>query len=163
MVIILCGVPGSGKSTVARMLVDPLEEKGSVRLFVSDQIPGQRYKRISRLLKENLNKVNYILIDGTFYKKEWREEIKEIAGKENVFICYLHCSLKTCLERNQEREPSLPDRVIHIINAEIEKPERPDIVIDTDKVGPEEAVSQILEKIKEKEVKGEPKVGFSNF
>ena len=76
MVIIFCGVPGTGKSTAARGLVEPLEERGSVRLFVSDQIPGQRYKRISRLLKENLNKVNYILIDGTFYKKEWREEIK---------------------------------------------------------------------------------------
>ncbi|PJE51261.1 hypothetical protein COV27_02175, partial [candidate division WWE3 bacterium CG10_big_fil_rev_8_21_14_0_10_39_14] len=78
---------------------------------------------------------------------------KEIAGKENVFICYLHCSLKTCLERNREREPSLPDRVIHIINAEIEKPEKPDIEINTDEVEPEAAISQILKKITKKEVK----------
>lgn len=147
MVIIFCGVPGTGKSTVVKKLANLLRKKGSVRFFISDQIPGQRYKRIFNLLRESLDKTDYILIDGTFYKKKWREEIKEIAGKENVFTCYLHCSLKSCLERNKGREPSVPDKATYIIEKEMEKPQEPDISIDTDEVNPEEAVSQILRKL----------------
>lgn len=153
MVIIFCGVPGSGKSTIVKILAEKLEAKGKVKLLVSDEIRGKRYSRIYDWIGENLDynppatRADYFLIDATFYKKEWREKVKEIANGQNVFTIYLHCSLKTCLERNKKRKPSFPERVIHIINAEMEKPENPNISIDTDKIKPVEAVSQILEKI----------------
>ena len=76
-----------------------------------------------------------------------RERVKEICNSQNIFSIFLDCSLKTCLERNKKRKPASPDRVIHIINAKMEKPEKPDISIDTDKIEPEEAVAQILNKI----------------
>ena len=147
MVIIFCGIPGSGKSTIAKILVEKLRQKGEVKLLVSDEIRGKRYNRIFNWIKENLNKVDYLIVDATFYKKEWREKVKELANGKNVFTIFLYCPLKTCLERNQRRKPSFPERVIHIINAEMEKPEKPELSIDTDKVGPEEAVSEILNKI----------------
>lgn len=152
MVIIFCGVPGSGKSTIAKKLKNELEKLGTVKLIISDQIPAQRYKRISRLLRENLDRADYILIDGTFYKKEWRDEVEEISGKENTFTIFCHCSLKTCLERNKERKPSVSEKAIHIINAEMEKPDKPDILINTEEIKPEEAVSQILNKIAERKL-----------
>jgi len=100
MVIIFCGVPGTGKSTIARMLAEKL---GEVKLLVSDEIRGKSYPRIYEFVKENLDRVDYLTIDATFYKKEWREKVKEIANGQNVFTIYLHCSLKTCLERNKEK------------------------------------------------------------
>lgn len=149
MVIIFCGVPGSGKSTIARLLYQKLKEKGA-KLLISDEIRGKRYERIYSWLKENLGKANYLIVDATFYKKEWREKVKEIANGENVFTIYLHCSLKTCLERNRQRKPSFPDKVIHIINAEMEKPEKPDVSIDTDQVNPQKAASYIFNEIMKK-------------
>jgi len=146
MVIIFCGVPGSGKSTIARRLIQELKKLGKVKFLISDEIRRRRYEQIYQWLQKNLNTTDYLIVDATFYKKEWREKVKEIANSQNVFTIFLYCSLKTCLERNQKRKPSFPERVIHIIDAEIEKPEKPDISIDTDKIKPEEAVSQILKK-----------------
>jgi len=146
MVIIFCGVPGSGKSTIARRLIQELKKLGKVKFLISDEIRRRKYEQIYQWLQKNLNTTDYLIVDATFYKKEWREKVKEIANSQNVFTIFLYCSLKTCLERNQKRKPSFPERVIHIIDAEIEKPEKPDISIDTDKIKPEEAVSQILKK-----------------
>ncbi len=70
MVIIFCGVPGSGKSTIAKLLKEKLEKSGKTRIFVSDKVSGKVYKRIFKWLKENIGKADYILIDATFYKKE---------------------------------------------------------------------------------------------
>ena len=49
MVIIFCGVPGTGKSTIARMLAEKL---GEVKLLVSDEIRGKSYPRIYEFVKE---------------------------------------------------------------------------------------------------------------
>lgn len=148
MVIIFCGIPGSGKSTIARMLKEELEKFGQTKIFISDKVSGRIYRKISKWLKENLNKVDYILIDATFYKKEWRDQALALAGKGAVLIVYLYCKLETCLERNKKRRPSLPERVTYIINREMEKPENPDFSINTDETQPREAICQILAKIR---------------
>lgn len=144
MVIILCGIPGSGKSTVATRLKEELERHGTVRLFISDQVSAPVYRKIFRWLKENLGRADYMLIDATFYKQRWRDEVFNSAGGENVMVAYLHCSLKTCLERNRKRKPALPEKVVHIIDKAMERPVNPDISIDTDETSPQEAVSIIL-------------------
>ncbi len=146
-VIVFCGIPGSGKSTIARKLAAELEKSGRVKLVISDHISDKIYERIFKLLREDLGTVDYFLIDATFYKKQWREKVRTIAGEGNVLLCYLQCPLRTCIERNKSREPSLPERVIHIINKEMEIPENPDVLIDTGKVEAERAVAQILERL----------------
>ncbi|MEW6327481.1 MAG: AAA family ATPase [Thermodesulfobacteriota bacterium] len=144
MVIIFCGIPGSGKSTVARRLREELEKRGRTELLVSDQIRSPVYRKIFRWLKENLDRADYIIIDATFHKTKWRDEVFMTAGADNVLVVHLHCSLKTCLERNKKRKPALPERVIYVIDRAMERPVHPDISIDTDEIGPEEAVSMIL-------------------
>jgi len=122
MVIIFCGVPGSGKSTIAKLLKEKLEKFGKTRIFVSDKVSGKVYKR-------------------------WRDEVLALAGKEAVIVIYVYCKLETCIERNKKRKPSLPERVIHIINRKIERPENPYVSINTDTTQPEEAVSKVLAKV----------------
>lgn len=148
MVIIFCGVPGTGKTTTARGLAASLQKLGRVQLLTSDEISGGSvYRRIFKLIKDNLDRADYILVDATFYKKEWRETVKAIAGEKNVRVYYLHCPLKTCLERNKEREPCLPERAIHIIDKEMERPENPDVSINTETIEVEQAVSEILNQL----------------
>jgi tRNA uridine 5-carbamoylmethylation protein Kti12 len=148
MIIIFCGVPGSGKTTIAEILAGILGKFGRVKLVVSDEIPARVYKRIFKVLKTNLDETDYILVDATFYKRSWREMTETIGGKGHVLTCYLHCSLETCLARNRERDPSVPERVIYIISQEMEPPSHPFISIDTEKTTPEEAAFKIAERIR---------------
>jgi len=147
MVIIFCGVPGSGKTTIARKLAAHLEQLGRVKVFVSDEVSGRVYQRMAGFVRDNLHKADYIVLDATFYKRRWRKMVKTIGGENNTITCYLHCSLGTCLERNRERKPSLPERVIHIISKEIECPQNAEISINTEEMRPQEAVSNIAEQV----------------
>lgn len=147
MVIIFCGVPGSGKTTISEILARGLEDFGTVKFIVSDEVSRKVYTRIFKLLKDNLEGVDYILVDATFFKKSWRQIVNSLAGKEHVFTCYLHCPLEICLKRNRARDPSLPEKVIHIISKEMEPPSHPDISVDTETVKPKEAACEILRKI----------------
>jgi adenylylsulfate kinase-like enzyme len=148
MIIIFCGLPGSGKTTIANILVEILGKSGRVKLVVSDEITAKVYERIFKVLKTSPDETDYILVDATFYKRSWREMTETIGGKGHVLTCYLHCSLETCLARNRERNPCLPERVIQIINKEMERPSRPSISIDTEKITPEEAAFKIAERIR---------------
>lgn len=147
MIIVFCGVPGSGKTTIAKMLSETLARFGRLKLIVSDEISGKVYKRICKLLKDHIHDIDYLLVDATFYKKGWREMVEAIAGKGNVVTCYLHCPLDTCLARNKQRNPSLPEKVIHIIHKEMERPPRPDISIDTEKITPRQAACEIFDRV----------------
>lgn len=147
MIILFCGVPGSGKTTIAKSLAEILTEFGHVNLIASHEIRGKVYERIFKLVERSIHGADYILVDATFYKKHWREMVETIGGRDHVLTCYLHCSLNTCLKRNRARSPSLPERVIHIMRKEMERPIHPEISIDTEKTTPHEAASQIADSI----------------
>ncbi|MFQ6049977.1 MAG: hypothetical protein ACE5J0_03015, partial [Candidatus Paceibacterales bacterium] len=98
-----------------------------------------------------LGKFNFILIDATFYKKKWREMVYEIYQRNKTFTLYVHCPLKICLERNKLRKNPLPEKVIHIIHHQLEKPKHPDLEIDTKKTELSKATSLILAEIIKRE------------
>lgn len=142
MIIVFCGVPASGKSTIARLLKNRLND---LEMIVSDEIGSSRYDNIMRLVEEKIGKYDYILVEATFYKKKWREEIRKTVGsRDEVKLVYIHCSLETCIRRNKERDKSIPEKAIHIIWNKFKEPEAPDISIDTDEVQPEEAADIII-------------------
>lgn len=152
MIIIFCGVPGSGKSTVAERLVEKfLKEDKSCELFVSDEVSEQVYDTLFDFLQEKIGEVDCLVIDATFYKKKWRDKVKEIAEEndEDLLSVYLHCGLETCIQRNEERPPEeqVREKAIHIINSEMEEPESPDLEADTQEFNPKEITDKILEEL----------------
>ena len=56
MIIIFCGIPGSGKTTIAKRLVEHLRKQGSVKHFISDELKPPVYKKFFQILPENLGK-----------------------------------------------------------------------------------------------------------
>jgi tRNA uridine 5-carbamoylmethylation protein Kti12 len=145
MVIIFCGIPGSGKTTIANLLVKEL--KGRVKIFTSDKISGSFYKKIPRILKENLNQVDFLILDATFFQKKWRDLVYNLAKGEKVFTIYLDCPVSICVRRNRKRKANIPEKAVFIMAHQMEKPERPDISINTGKIKPNQAVKMILNKI----------------
>jgi len=139
MIVLLCGVPGSGKSTIAKLLA----QKTGAALLSTETFKRRVYKRLMRELEKTKNEE--IILDGTFYRREWREAVKRFARERgtSVLVVWIKSSLQTSLQRDATREKPIGERAVRIIHAEFEKPEA-DIVIDSEKLTPQEAVALIL-------------------
>ncbi|MGC8816679.1 MAG: AAA family ATPase [Candidatus Hadarchaeum sp.] len=143
MIVMFCGPPGSGKTEIARKLAE--------RLSGSKIISTANFKRrVCRHMfseaEKHARSVKYLILDGTFYRQEWRDGIEEIAKRkgQEVITVYLKCSLETCLRRNEARKNRIAERSVRIVYSQMEAPESPDIVIDTDILGVEAAVDVVL-------------------
>lgn len=145
MIVILCGPPGVGKTTVATRLVECLEERGlSVELVHSDEFSSPTYERMYGHVRDANGSGDWLL-DGTFYRREWRERFRRLG---EVRVVHLTASLETCLERNRERSEPIDETGVHVIYREFERP-RTALTIDTDEVGVGEAVERIVDAIGE--------------
>lgn len=143
-----CGIPGCGKSTIARLLVKGLKKQGRCKVIHSDDLKSPRYPKIFKFVKENLDSSDFLVLDATFSKKKWRDEIHKLAKpKHKVFLIFVKCSLEEALRRNKKRKNSVVRLAVHLINKKLEKPRKPDIVIDSEKLDSHEAASQIFSKI----------------
>lgn len=145
MIIILCGPAGSGKSSIAQRLI---EELNDARLLSSDRFKRIAYERIMREVEKSRGKQEHLVIDATFYRKKWRDRLKGVAADEKVATIFVDCPLETCLRRNLERETPIPEKAIQIIWNLFERPENPDIYINTEKISIEQAVEKIINELK---------------
>ena len=89
-VYLLCGLPGSGKSTFAK----EQEAKGLVRLTLDEELfkrfgrefPNEKYSEyetktkteLKDVLKENVTNSKSVILDYGFWKKAEREEYKQL-------------------------------------------------------------------------------------
>jgi len=149
MIVVFCGVPGSGKSTIAQLLRERLSD---VSVIVSDDISSHTYQNIMNKLDNSIGDYKHIIVDATFYKEKWRKKIRSVVDdSDEITLVYIQCSRETCLQRNSDREDSIQERAIHIIWNEFDEPEKPEITIKTEEKTPDEMVEAIIERLKEKD------------
>ena len=141
VIIVVFGPVASGKSTIAKTVAERLP--GS-RLISSDMFRRKTYSRLIREVERLRELHKYVVVDGTFYKRKWRDELLRVAEDTPVVWVYVRCSLGTCLRRNRERDSPVPERAVHIIWSEFEPPETPDVEVDTDRLSPEEVAERVL-------------------
>ena len=149
-VILFGGLPGSGKSTVARQLVkafggqaihleyDVLEDS----IVVAQETEEQRreawnvarrdaVRQLENLCRKNNAKTTddrsprLILMDDNFHLRGMRKQIHRMLlnyKPVNFGIIWMQTPVKTCLERNRHRERQIPVRVFEKMNETIEPP-----------------------------------------
>jgi len=164
------GLPGSGKSTVANVLLEKLRARNiHVQLVSIDMLrhavtPEPTYSEEERdtvyaalvftaeLLTEN--GVN-VIIDATGNRRRYRDQArKQIRRFVEV---YLRCPLDLCIEREAQRKNSYQaprqiykkglageSETVPGINVPYEETEHPELVIDTGKQTPEDSAQKIL-------------------
>ena len=128
--IIMCGIPASGKSTVAKLLNSNIVSTDSIRkeLYGDESIQGNgrevfslAYSRIRNYLSLGEN----VVFDATNIRKRDRKTVIDI-GKEyncdNIIICYCSTPLEIALERNANRERKVPVQVIKRMFNNFEEP-----------------------------------------
>ncbi|HDD45946.1 MAG TPA: ATP-binding protein [Candidatus Aenigmarchaeota archaeon] len=160
MLIIVAGLPGSGKTTLA----NALKNKINAVVLSSDRIRKRLFKNPSyseeekRLVYEVMfliaeivlaNKLNCIL-DATFYKKELRARAFNIANKFKTKFFIIECVMPAMLikKRIENRPESDADfEVYKKIKAEFESIDEVHIVADMSK-GIEDVIAEVLKNIK---------------
>jgi predicted kinase len=123
--ILLIGLPGSGKSSIATKLIqaDPrrhLISTDAIRsqLFGDEAVQGawsQIWQELERQMQNAVNGGAETIFDATNVVRKQRREAIDLArqcGFTFITALWLNTPLPTCLERNQNRDRRVPVSVI---------------------------------------------------
>lgn len=141
--VIVCGLPGAGKSTYARENFQDTGHKrvnrNEIRRLLHSMITfGESWhadlfderdealvKHVERRIIEHLlHEGEKTLIDNTSVTAASRNHYLKLAhaAGRTAGVIFLHVPVHTCLERNQDHEDHIPDRVVVNLFAAIELP-----------------------------------------
>ena len=157
------GLSGSGKSTLAHMVEEQLYQMGchtyvfdgdNVRhglcadLGFSQQDRGENIRRIGEMVKLFLDAglVALTAFISPFIRD--RESVRKLVGADNFIEIFCRCPLEVCEQRDvkgmYKRARAGEIKEFTGISSPYESPSTPDLVIDTDKLTPEESVEQVI-------------------
>ncbi len=132
--VIFCGVPGSGKTTIARILSEKL--RGSVHIQ-TDTIRGMIARRkydgpesafvydsCVQVARVALKRGRPAILDGTFARRAHRARaIATLRGLYGRYlVVYAVCSISTAERRNSFRKEPVPLDRLRAISASFEEP-----------------------------------------
>ncbi len=166
-VVWLTGIPGSGKSTIAKKLRGLLEDMGvcvehldgdEVRPWLSPEAGFTREDRVRHLRRvafvSHLLARNGVAVIASFVSpyKETRELAREL--NRDVFIeVYVKCPVEVAIERDPKGlyKKALAGEIKNMTGIQdvYEPPENPEVVVETDKESVDESVNKILRFLEE--------------
>ncbi len=165
-VIWLTGLPASGKSTVAKRLVEVFRDMGrkvemldgdSVRPWLSPEAGFTREDRTRHLRRvayvSHLLARNGVIVVASFVSpyRDVRRMARDLI--KDFIEVYVRCPLKVCIERDPKGlyKRALAGEIKHMtgIDDPYEEPENPEVVVDTSRMSPEECVKTILQRLKD--------------
>ena len=126
-VFMLCGIPGSGKTTLARELA----EQHHAKLHSYDDIPNSRRNldRDGKIKKQWIDAMNADLLDGysvvcdsTNLTIHSRKEIIEQLAPCRKILMVKAVPLEVCIQRNKDRECEVPENQIVLAARLLEPP-----------------------------------------
>ena len=159
--LVFCGIPGSGKTTIARLVTrtDPDAvhiQTDSIRAMLtapsfdaaeSDFV----YRACVAVAKEALGVGRLVVLDGTFGSSKRREKtFGVLAGLySRVDFVFVSCDLQTALERNATRTggAAVPEDSVIGICRGFEPPDGA-LRVDSSKTPPQVLADEILKKLR---------------
>jgi adenylylsulfate kinase len=172
----ITGLPGSGKSVTSQALLEKLKEvEVPAQIVCSDMLrkvitPNPTYSEkerdivytaivfVAKLLTQN--RINAI-VDATANRRRYREKArKEIT---RFMEAYIRCPLKICIKREAERAKTFhapkgvynkaltgKSATVPGMGAPYEEPLHPDVIVNSDKLNPNQCAQKIFEVITKK-------------
>ncbi len=158
------GLPGAGKSTLAKLLGDNLRQLGiplalldgdEVRKKLSKELGftrGDREENVRRIayVAKLLSSVGGVAIVAAIapYAHSREESRREI---ENFVEVFVKCPLHVCIERDPKGLYAKAQRAeisrFTGISDPYEEPKNPEIIVETDTEQPEESLTKILNQL----------------
>ena len=167
-VLWMTGLPCSGKTTLARKLA---EKVNNLAILDGDEIRewlsskdfsrkgiNEHNSKVANLAKLLSNHNVPVLVSLISPFNENREDARKIIGDNRFIETYIKCSLSICEERDvkgmykKARQNQIKDFVG--VNTDYEIPDKPDLILDTEKLNIEESVNKLLLYLKNKNLIG---------
>ncbi len=156
--LIFCGIPGSGKTTIARLVAkaDPGAvhvQTDAVRAMITAPTFDAKesdfvYGVAVAAAREALDAGRLVILDATFGSSRRREKtLKSLAGHySRVDFVLVTCDLQTALRRNAARtgQSVVPERSVADILANFEEPERA-FRVNSSRASPQAAAGEIVQ------------------
>lgn len=151
MLIIICGLPGSGKTTLAEAVSkavgaehissDIVRKKAILKPTYSEQEKSKIYDAMLAMAQDLLVHHEDVIVDATFYKKQVRESFIRIAdgckSPYKVILCELpDAFVKARLQARKKsgRSMSDADYEVHLkVKKEFEPIEQKHLIVQTSK------------------------------
>ena len=168
LVIWLCGLSGSGKSTIANAAERVLHQQGrfttildgdnlrtglNSNLGFSDQDRLENIRRISEVAKIFVSQGVITFVSAITPRGELRDLARGILGKD-VFEVYVKASYEACEKRDVKGLYAKAARgeIAHFTGKDgsFEPPSRPDLTLNTETTSIEDAAFELLEAIRAK-------------
>ncbi len=166
----ITGLPGSGKTTIAREVANRLKDR-KLKVLQLDEIravvtPHPRYTEEERdivysflaytakvLTECGIN----VVIDATANRKRYRQLARTLIPR--FAEVYVTCSLETCMRREAGRRAGFAPKEIYMkaktqgapvpgVNVDYETTEHPEVTIDSEHTTPTQAAEMISEDIR---------------
>ena len=163
LVIAMAGLPGSGKSTLARALAAGLDalvwDKDEVRALL---FPGRTDRAVNdacmeflyRAVPNALAQKRVLVIDGRpFSERVQRDRARQAATDAGATIAFVVCTapvetLKARVELGAHPAPDRDAALVERVSARMEAFDGEEIVIDTGRLAPGEAMQACVEALR---------------
>lgn len=126
---LLCGIPGCGKSSLAKSLTGYLISTDELRKFLWGDEAVLKYDKLVFKLIEII--VNYMLstgkdviVDSTNITKRSRKKYIDIAKRyeTKVTVHWVNCPVEKAIIQNSQRDRNVPEVVIRSMNKSFQPP-----------------------------------------
>jgi predicted kinase len=126
---ILCGIPGSGKSTLVKDLPGFIVSTDSIRKFLWDDESIVRHDKLvfeiaDGMMKYMLTLGNDVIFDATNLTSERRIKYIRLAKtyEANVTVHWINCPVGVAIGRNSRRDRKVPMPVIIALYKSLQPP-----------------------------------------
>jgi adenylylsulfate kinase len=174
VVIWLCGLSGSGKSTIANAAERVLHQQGrfttildgdnlrvglNSNLGFTDQDRLENIRRISEVAKVFVSQGIITFVSAITPRGELRDLARGLLGKD-LFEVYVKASYQACEKRDVKGLYAKAARgeIAHFTGKDgsFEPPHNPDLILDTETTSIEDAAFELLESIRERIIANRP-------
>jgi len=162
----MCGLSGSGKSTIANAVERVLHQQGrftvildgdnlrtglNTNLGFSDEDRLENIRRIAEVTKILIENGAIVFISAITPRGELRDLARGIVGEKNLFEVYVKASYEACEKRDVKGLYAKAARgeIQHFTGKDgsFEPPQNPNLTLDTEVLAIEDAAIELLEAI----------------